>query len=75
MAITNKEIINNQLKRINEKAGSNFQLESVCGHYYLTEDKSFGKISANFTQRNSPQMIEYLAGLEDAIDCFTRKEA
>lgn len=68
MAISNKEIIANQLRRINEKAQTNFQLENVCGALYLTEDKTFGKISSNFTRRTSSQMIEYLAGMEDAID-------
>lgn len=71
--ITNKEIINNQLKRINEKAGTNFSLENVCGRLYLTKDETFGKISANYTARNSSQMIEYLAGLEDAINSLTAK--
>lgn len=73
MAITNREIITNQVNRINEKAQSNFQLENACGKLYLTEDKTFGKISANFTGRTSSQMIEYLAGLEDAIDARPKR--
>ena len=73
MAITNKETINYQLIRINEKAGTNFQLQNVCGKLYLTEDKTFGKISANFTGRTPSQMIEYLAGLEDAIDARPKR--
>ena len=71
--ITNKEIINNQLKRINEKMGTTFKLEIVCGRCYISEDLSFGKISANNTARNTSQMIEYLAGLEDGIDCLKKQ--
>lgn len=73
MAITNKEIIRNQLKRINAKAKTDFQLVNVCGKLYLSEDKTFGKISANFTSRTSAQMIEYLAGFEDAINVLLKQ--
>jgi hypothetical protein len=73
MNITNKQIITNQLNRINEKAQANFKLVNVGGALYLTEDKTFGKISSNFIRRTSSQMIEYLAGLEDAIDAMPKR--
>ena len=71
--LTNKEIIRNQLERINKKAGTSFKLEIVCGRCYISEDLSFGKISANCTAHNTEQMIEYLAGLEDGIDCLMKR--
>ena len=38
MAITNKEIISNQLKRINEKANTNLLLRKANGHWYLCRE-------------------------------------
>ncbi len=71
--LTNKEIIRNQLERINEKAGTSFKLESVWGRCDISEDVSFGKISANCTAHNTEQMIDDLAGLEDGIDCLMKQ--
>jgi hypothetical protein len=73
MAITNKEIINNQVKRINEKAKTDLRLGRKNGTWYLytssngTEFPPYPFSQVN-THRTSAQMIEYLEGLEDAID-------
>lgn len=64
MAITNKEIIQNQLNRINEKLLSNIETTWNKGHAILANTP----FPVDFTARNSAQMIEYLAGMEVAID-------
>ena len=66
MAITNKDIINNQLKRINEKLNANIELVQNSGKFTLAETP----FPIMFAARTSSQMIEYLAGLEDAIDFY-----
>ena len=73
MAITNKEIISNQLKRINEKANTNLILRKANGYWYLCREVNGNELepypfSGTKTRRTSAQMIEYLAGLEDALD-------
>lgn len=78
MAITNKEIITNQVNRINEKAGTNVILRKSNGMWYLcttengTEFPPYPFSSIN-TMRTTAQMIEYLAGLEDAIDARPKR--
>ena len=71
MAITNKELLLNMVKRINEKLSSNIELVQKDGKFTLAETP----FPITFAARTSAQMIEYLAGLEDAIDYYaTRKE-
>lgn len=78
MAITNKEIITNQVNRINEKAKTDLRLGRKNGTWYLytssngTEFPPYPFSHVN-THRNSAQMIEYLAGLEDAIDARPKR--
>ena len=80
MAITNREILQNQVRRIKEKTGSNLELHFTRKFVYLYEEKeegvfenfAFGSANAN---RTPAQMIEYLAGLEDAIDYFQKQKA
>lgn len=64
MAITNKEIIEGQLRRINEKLLSNIETTWNKSHAILANTP----FPVDFTARNSAQMIEYLAGMEVAID-------
>lgn len=79
MAITNREILQNQVRRIKEKTGSNLELHFTRKFVYLYEVKeegvfenfAFGSANAN---RTPAQMIEYLAGLEDAIDYFQKQK-
>ena len=77
MAITNKEIIRNQLKRINEKVNTDIRLGKSNGTFYLYEMNNGTEFPSPFeshtTFRTSAQMIEYLAGLEDAIGYFTKQ--
>ena len=78
MAITNREILQNQVRRIKEKTGSNLELHFTRKFVYLYEVKeegvfenfAFGSANAN---RTPAQMIEYLAGLEDAVDTLPKK--
>ena len=69
MAITNKEIIQNQLNRINEKLLSNIETTWNKGHALLANTP----FPVDFTARNSAQMIEYLAGMEVAIDARPKR--
>lgn len=64
MAITNKELLLNMVKRINEKLSSNIELVQNKGKFTLAETP----FPITFAARTSAQMFEYLAGLEDAID-------
>lgn len=75
MAITNKEIINNQVKRINKKVSATFIVgKDVTGEYlFLQSDKPIFENMECY--RTEEQMIEYLAGMEDAIDYFQRQKA
>lgn len=75
--ITDKEIIEKQLKRINEKMRTNFNLhyedEKCCicklvGKSYMLPPYP---LSNDFTYRSEDMMIEYLAGVDDAADFFT----
>lgn len=72
MAITNKELLLNKVKRINEKANKDVRLGKSNGTFYLYEMHNGTEFPSPFewhtTFRTSAQMMEYLAGLEDAID-------
>ena len=78
MAITNKEIIEGQLRRINEKMKTQIILKKakskgywylcrICNDYELPPEP----LSGNFTRRTSAEMLEYLRGVEDAVDFYT----
>jgi len=62
--VTNKELLLNMVKRINEKLSSNIELVQNKGKFTLAETP----FQITFAARTSAQMFEYLAGLEDAID-------
>ena len=74
MAITNKEIITNQVNRINEKVDMEFNLNTdETGEYLFLESER--PIFENMeVYRTEEQMIEYLAGMEDAIDYFIKRK-
>ena len=76
--VTNKEIITNQVNRINEKAGTDLLLRKANGYWYLCREVNGNELepypfSGTKTRRTSAQMIEYLAGLEDAIDARPKR--
>lgn len=76
MAITNKEIIEGQLRRINEKAHLQLVLKRANRHWYLCRECNGyelppSPLNESFTRRTSAEMIEYLRGVEDAVDFFT----
>lgn len=82
MALTNKEIITNQVKRIKEKSGANITLIKKRNLYTLcksgTENGELppqapDEFCRTMTWRTPLQMIEYLAGLEDAIDARPKR--
>lgn len=67
--VTNKELLLNMVKRINEKLSSNIELVQNKGKFTLAETP----FPITFAARTSAQMIEYLAGLEDAIDARPKR--
>lgn len=64
MAMTNRELLLNMVKRINEKLSSYIELVQNKGKFTLAATP----FQITFAARTSAQMFEYLAGLEDAID-------
>lgn len=66
MAITNKELLLNMVKRINKKTNRNFGLHMTTKFYYLEDDSK--QVSLDKTHRTALQMFEFLAGFEVAID-------
>ena len=74
MAITNKEIINNQLKRINEKVDMDFVLEGSDDELFLASSNNNVLFDSMEFYKTEEQMIEYLEGLEDAIDYFIKQK-
>lgn len=75
MAITNKEIITNQVKRINKKFSATFSVgkDNTGKYLFLQSEKPIFESMECY--RTEEQMIEYLAGMEDAIDYFQRQKA
>lgn len=77
MAITKKSIIENQVKRINEMAGTEVVAKRANGCWWLctegTNNVDFPPypFSNVLTGRTLGQMIEYLAGIEDAVAHYT----
>lgn len=77
MAITNKTIIENQVKRINEMAGTEVVAKRANGYWWVCIDGENGELlppypfSNVLTGRTPSQMIEYLAGVEDAVAHYT----
>ena len=84
MAITNREIMTNQVNRIREKSGANITLIKKHGGLWTlcksgTENGEFppqapDEFNGSMTWRTSAQMIEYLAGLEDAINYYAKQK-
>ena len=74
MAITNKELLLNKIKRINEKADIDLVLEG-SGDELSIASADNNVLFENMDQyRTEDQMFEYLAGLEDAIDYFIKQK-
>ena len=75
--ITNNEIINNQLKRINEKMRTKFSVHYEDDKCCLIIETGVSymqppfPLNTDFTMRTEEQMIEYLAGVEDAVNFYT----
>ena len=74
MAITNKEVINKKLKRINKKVSMSFNLNANSTGEYLFLQSEKPIFESMECYRTEEQMIEYLAGMEDAIDYFQKQK-
>ena len=78
--VTNKEILTNQVKRINEKAQTNLILKHQGSIWYLCRIAADGceleppPFGASMTRRKASEMMEYLRGLEDAVDYYTKQK-
>ena len=72
--VTNKELLLNMVKRINEKTDMDIVLEGSDDELFLASADNV--LFENMEMyRTEDQMFEYLAGLEDAIDYFQRQKA
>ena len=74
--ITNKETIENQVRRINEKMKTDFVVYGKFEYVMLCRTKGDLQmppypLSNALVQRTREQMIEYLSGVEDAVDFYT----
>lgn len=74
MAITNKELLLNMIKRINEKTDMDFVLEGSGDELFLASSNNNVLFDTMVCYRTGEQMIEYLEGLEDAIDYFIKQK-
>lgn len=72
MAITNRELLLNQVKRIREKTGINFNLHMTTSIYYLEDDDL--QVSVDKTPRNASQMLEFLSGFETSYDYLQKRK-
>jgi len=72
MAITNKEIIENQLRRINEKCKLDLQLQTGSDNECYLSSNDHVLFSNMECYRSEDEMIEYLCGFEDAIGYFAK---
>ena len=72
MAITNRELLLNQVKRIREKTGVNFNLHMTTRNYYIEDDDL--QVSLDKTPRNASQMREFLSGFEIVYDYFHKRK-
>lgn len=66
--ITDKEIITNQVNRINEKSNLNVSARKINVLWYLYQEGYLAPLNTSEIGRTADQLIEYLAGMEDAID-------
>ena len=71
--VTNKEVINKTLKRINKKVDMAFNLNTDSTGEYLFLQSEKPIFESMECYRTEEQMIEYLAGIEDAIEYFIHK--
>lgn len=62
--MTNKEIIKNQLRRINAMLNANIELVQNGAKFTLAKTP----FPITFASRTSSQMIEYLCGVEDTVE-------
>lgn len=74
MAITNKELLLNMIKRINEKTDMDFVLEGSGDELFLASSNNNVLFDSMEFYKTEEQMIEYLEGLEDAIDYFIKQK-
>lgn len=71
--VTNRELLQDKVKRINEKTNMDLSIEGYNDELYLASENNV--LFENMeVYRTEDQMFEYLAGLEDAIDYFQRQK-
>jgi len=66
--MTNKEIIESALKRVNALAGTNGKLyKDNTGWYIINQDKSDGVMRLDEASRGVEGILSYLHGVEDTL--------
>ena len=73
--MTNKEIIESALKRVNALAGTNGKLyKDNTGWYIINQDKSDGVMRLDEASRGVEGILSYLHGVEDTLLFINNKE-
>ena len=72
--LTDKDIITNQVSRISGKTKTNLSARIINVLWYLYQGENIAPFGSANIGRTADQMIEYLAGLEDAIDYYTKQK-
>ena len=71
--MSNREIIENALKRVNALAGTKGKLyRDNTGWYIINQDKSDGVMRFDESSRSAGELIAYLHGVEDTINYYRR---
>jgi hypothetical protein len=72
--MTNREIIENALKRVNALAGTKGKLyRDNTGWYIVNKDKSDGVMRFDESSRSAGELIAYLHGVEDTLNYYKEK--
>ena len=73
--MSNREIIESALKRVNALAGTKGKLyKDNTGWYIINQDKSDGVMRLDEASRGVEGILSYLHGVEDALRFISNKE-
>ena len=73
--MSNREMIESALKRVNALAGTQGKLyyDSRNGYYIVNKDKSDGVMRFDESSRSAGELIAYLHGVEDTLNYYKEK--
>ena len=74
--MSNRELIENALKRVNALAGTKGKLyyDSRNGYYIINKYKSDGVMRFDESSMSAGELLAYLHGIEDALKYIKEKE-